>query len=116
MQSTELRQKDNLAVRPGGHHHVNVRLLRILERQLLADHGPQRAVLESGVKAGMEFSGFLFRNAPQGERENGAAPSHQVAGRDGDVATAADDDDASVGRELEVVAEIDVGKHFENEI
>src|SRR5438128_8236735 len=100
-----------------GSHDILVSLSCFGKRELLADDGAHRAVLEAGNESGMNLFPFRLRDAPQVEGPNGSPADHEVARGDGDVAAAADDDDAAVRREqLQVRAEIHVGEHFEDDV
>ena len=87
------------------------------ERQFLPYYGPHCSVRQTRDQAGVNFSFFSFGDVPQSECVNRSAARHQVARRDSDVASAANDDHATVvGEQLQVVAQIYVGEHFQNEI
>src|SRR2546427_11110858 len=69
------------------------------ERNLLADHGLQRSVFETGDQAGVDFGDFGGLRSPQREGVNGGAARHQGARGYRDGAAGADNEDAGIGSE-----------------
>src|SRR5882762_6165702 len=105
-----LRDEDDFAGGAGGFHDVDVGLGRVFEREFGADDRAKGAVFETGDESGVNVGGFGVGDGPEGEREDGAAAGHDVARSDGDIAAAANDDDAAVWCEkFQVGAEIYVG-------
>src|SRR5712692_354750 len=87
------------------------------ERQLFPDDRPQRAILQTGNESSVNLLFFGLGDTPQRKGVNRPTARHEVARRDGDVAAAANDDNAAVRRkQLQVLAEVHVGEHFEDEV
>jgi hypothetical protein len=94
-----------------------VRTSGFSERQLFPHNRTKSAVLEPSDETGVDFPVFFRCDAPQREGTHGGAAGHELARIDGDLAAIADDDDAAtLGQELQVVRQIYVSEHFENEI
>src|SRR5262249_54057946 len=113
---TELRDEDDFA---GGtwRHDFFVRAGCLGQRDFFADDGPQSAIFEACTNAGVNFGALSIRDRPESKSSNGSATEHQVPRVDGHFAAAADDDDAAERtQQLEVVTEIHIGKHFQDDI
>ncbi len=66
------------------------------ERQLFPDDRPQRAILQTGNESSVNLLFFGLGDTPQRKGVNRPTARHEVARRDGDVAAAANDDNAAV--------------------
>src|SRR5260370_4728134 len=87
------------------------------KRQLFPDNRPQSAILQTSTEPSVNFFFFGYGDAPKRKGVNRTTARHQVAGRDADVASAANDDYAAVpGKQLQVLAEVHIGEHFEDEV
>src|ERR1051325_11066789 len=87
------------------------------EGKFFADDRTQAAVFQASVDGGVDGAEFGGRGVEKHEAVDGGFAGHGVARGDFDFAAAADDDDAAVGREnAKVFAEVDVGKHFEDDV
>src|ERR1700687_2852653 len=65
----------------------------------------------------MYFAFFRGTEAPEGEGPDGGAAAHQFTRVDGYFAAIADDDDAAALREqLQVMRQVHIGKHFQNDV
>src|SRR3954452_21525615 len=87
------------------------------ERELLAYQGAQRAILQSSHEGGMRSSEFLRCHGEEQHPVDGCFTSHRAARVDFHPAPASDDYDASMpGEERQILVEIDVRGHFEDDV
>ena len=110
------RQQNDLAA-GAGLHHARMRKRRVFEWQLGTDDGIERAGLEAGDDRLMRAAQVIRRNSPQRQAKHRHVLGHDLPRVDLDAAAVADDDNPAAGRNhREVVIEIHVGKHLENDI
>src|SRR6202022_2088372 len=108
--------EDDLAV-GAGLHDLFLSANDFAERNLLAHHGAKRAVLQAGENRGVDFLRFGFADAPEREAVYGGPARHQISRRDRNIAPAPNDNHPPVGGEqLQVVSQVYIGEHLEDEV
>ena len=98
-------------------HDQLVRAGGVGERHLAADERVQRAILKTSCEGGMNLDEVGLGHVEQRHAEDDSIPAHRVAGIDLDTpATADHDDPPMLGKHAEVLVEVDVGQHLDDEI
>src|SRR5204862_8264569 len=83
----------------------------------LADDGAQRPVLQPCDQCRVNLFQVGLGRVEQGHATNVGVISHGAAGVDLDAAAGADDDDAAApGQDVEVLVEVDVGEHLDDDV
>ena len=87
------------------------------EGEFTGDDRIESSVLKAEEEGGMDAGEFGGRRICQNHAADFGVAGHGVAGIDFDGAAAANDDDASAwGEEGEVLGEVPVGQHFEDDV
>src|SRR5882757_9994165 len=98
-------------------HNFLVRARGVAERQFLANDGADRAAFKTCTEPCIDVRGVGVGNIPEREPAHGSAASHQIARHNRDFGAAADYDHPPVAREeLEIVPQIDLCGHFQDDV
>ena len=116
LRAISLQHQHDLPMRAGGHYGF-VGFGGAGQGELAADDGVEGTSFEAGLEVAMDGGQLFGRGIGEHDAADIGFARHGVARIDLDGAAAADDGDASARREEgEVVAEVEIGEHLEDDI
>lgn len=95
----------------------NVSLGSICKREAFTDDGPEGSTLEASDEGSVDVFELVWGSVVERDAVDLAVAEHEVARVDLDVASVADDDDATEGSQHgDVLLKVDVGQHLQDDV